>query len=231
MISNRNIAADANIDLSKLNLLDGQRALWEDFDEAAGTDCANLYGLDRISATGTSIATCITPSFGVLNAQNNNDKVLLFGANSWHDARNCTMSARVANVSSLAAVNIQIGWGDAAAMVIDGPVADQDWAYLEFRAGTNDGRWRLGTRITGAPAVYVDSGVPAVTSSTIYNISVHLLPGGSVVAKINDVTIRSADGAIKSAASDWRPFARISASAPGGKVLSLDTFAVHESRA
>jgi hypothetical protein len=230
MISNRNIAADANIDLSKLNLLDGQRALWEDFDEAAGTDCANLYGLDKIVAA-TGIVTCIVPSLGILNAQANNDKVLLLGANAWRDARNCTMSTRVVSVSSLADVNIQIGWGDAAAMVIDGPVADQDWAYLEFRAGTNGGRWRLGTRITGAAAVYVDSGVPAVTAATIYNISVHLLPGGSVVAKINDVTIRSADGAIKSAASDWRPFARISASAPGGKVLSLDTFAVHESRA
>ena len=42
-IKNLNVAKNADIDLSKLNLLDGKRAFWEDFDEVAATNITRLY--------------------------------------------------------------------------------------------------------------------------------------------------------------------------------------------
>ena len=228
-IKNLNVAKNADIDLSKLNLLDGKRAFWEDFDEGAATTITSLYGFSQIVAA-TGAATCVNPSLGKLDCPNNNDKVLIFGGSQWHSDRNCKMTTRVTAITSLASVNMQFGWGDNAAMVIDGPVSDHDWAYLEFRAGTNDGKWLLNTRIAGSAAVAVDTGIP-VASATIYNLSVELLPSGRVIAKVNgDIVQSGSSAAIKTGAADWQPFARISASAGGGKFTTLDTFAVYENR-
>jgi len=228
MITNRNIAADADIDLSKLNLISGQRTFWEDFDADPATAINDLYGFSTAVASGGT-ATCANTSLGLLNGPTNNDKALAFVSARWHGNRGCKMSARVTTVSSLAAINVQIGWGDDAAMVIDGPVDDQDWALFEFRAGTADGQWRLGSRITGAAAVFVNTGI-TVASATIYNISVELTTTGTVIGKINDDTFQSAAGAVKTGATDWHPFARISVSAAGGKLLAFDTFSASESR-
>lgn len=230
-IRNRSVdpAGKADIDIDKLNLLDGKRVWWEDFDEAAATTITNLYGfVQTVAATGTCTTT--GNSLAHLSAGANGDKAMIAGAAYWTSSRTPTMGVRVRAISETTSVNLQIGWADAAAIAagIDGPVGDQDWAYLEFDIGDAP-TFRLGTRVTGSAATYVDTS-QAPSTTTIYNIKVRLTPGGSAIATINGQAFGSAPSTIKVGATDWVPFVRIHADGAAGRSILLDTWYVSESR-
>ena len=87
-ITNRNIAADANIDLSKINLAGGRRAMWEDFDETpSSTNIADLYGFDAHLSGGTALVSNTVNSCGALLTTGGAFKSMIFGGEGVFFAR------------------------------------------------------------------------------------------------------------------------------------------------
>jgi hypothetical protein len=240
-IKNRNIAADANIDFSKINLTSGKRTFHEDFDEKAGVSADAFYGFD-VKTAGSPTHVSLVNSHMELATDGNNEVVMMYQASTWTGAREPEMACRIQTFSAITNVNFQIGWAEATA--ISGGVADvlgdKDWAYLEFGAGagssngTTGGDFVLNSKTAGVTAVttLADDAVE-VAASTIYNCSVKITATGGIVAKVGDTTIRKS-GAVPSGNTDWQPFIRV-AMDPGATAhyvqkLNVDTFFVTEDR-
>jgi hypothetical protein len=232
-IKNRNIAANAKIDVSKLNLLDGDRVLWEDFDEKDDVAGDALYGFSTtLVATGT--AKCDEASNLHLDCPANADKVLWFNDAAWTPDRNCIMGVRLVEVESIATVNFQIGWADSQAIAVaatDGPVMDaHDYGYVIFDHNES-ANFRLATNVGGVGPVRVDTGIGAAAGTVAHNITVQITPTGTVIAKIGGTTVRStAAGTVKTGTSDWHPFVRIHANGAVSKSIKIDTFYASQSR-
>lgn len=234
-IKNRNIAADAKIDLSKLNLLDGKRTLWEDFEELLNFDGAGLYGFGTTTndPPATGVARCDAASNLHVDAPANADVILWHGSAMWASARDCVMGVRLVDVESIGAVNFQIGWADSAAAALAGgagPVMDaHDYGYVIFDH-SESANFRLATNVAGVGPVRVDTGLVAAAGTTIYDITVKIGPTGVVTASINDNVFRSVSGAVKTGATDWHPFVRVHANGAVNKSIKIDTFYVEQSR-
>jgi hypothetical protein len=233
MIKNRNIAADANIDLSKINLISGQRTLWEDFDEEMNFDGANLYGFGKV-VKNSGVAVCDASSNLHADAPANADVILWYGSAMWATARDCTMGVRLVEVESNALVNFQIGWTDSAAIAVAegaGPIMDaHDYGYVIF--DTNESpNFRLATNVAGVGPVRVDTGIVVAAGSAIHDITVKINPAGTVTATIGDNVFKSTvAGAVKTGATDWHPFVRVHANGATNKSIKIDTFKVEQSR-
>jgi hypothetical protein len=231
-IKNRNIAADAKIDLSKLNLLDGKRTLWEDFDEELNFAGAGLYGFGT-QETASGVARCDAASNLHVDAPANADIILWHGSAMWASARDCVMGVRLVDVESIGNVNFQIGWADSAAVAVgsgSGPVMDaHDYGYVIFDHNES-ANLRLATNIAGVGPVRVDTGLVAAAGTTIYDITVKIGPTGVVTASINDDVFKSVSGAVKTGATDWHPFVRVHANGAVNKSIKIDTFYVEQSR-
>ena len=233
MIKNRNIAADANIDLSKINLISGQRTLWEDFDEEMNFVGANLYGFGK-QETATGVALCDGASNLHVDAPASGDIILWMGSAMWASGRDCTMGVRLVEVESIAAVNFQIGWADSAAVGVSsgsGPVMDaHDYGYVIFDSGESP-NLRLATNVGGVGPVRVDTGILAAAGSAIHDITVNINPAGTVTATIGGNVFKSTvAGAVKTGATDWHPFVRVHANGATNKSIKIDTFYVEQSR-
>ena len=240
-IKNRNIASDANIDLSKINLTSGKRTFYEDFDEKVDVDANDIYGFD-IKHANNATAKTLVHSYMQLKTDGNNEVIMLYQAATWTGAREPEMACRIQTYSAVTNQNFQIGWAEATA--IAGGVADvvggKDWAYLEFGAGagstngTTGGDFVLNTRTAGSDKVTTtaDDAV-AVEASTIYNCSVKITANGGIVAKVGNTTIRKS-GAVPSGNTDWQPFVRLAMDPDAGahfdQALNIDTFFVTEDR-
>lgn len=244
-IKNRNIAADANIDLSKINLTSGKRTFYEDFDDydqidGAGIDLDAIYGFDyKKGGTATHATTMDSHMSLALGA--NNSVVSMFQASTWTGAREPEMACRIKTPADITNVNIQIGWAERAAAVggADDVLGNKDWAYLEFGAGTGSsngttsGDFVLNSKtLDVAVATTTADDAVAVEASTIYNCSVKITANGGIIAKVGNTTIRKS-GAVPSGNTDWTPFIRMDndpAAADTGQTLLVDTFFVTEDR-
>lgn len=233
-ILNRNIGADAAIDPSKINNTSSARTWSEDFDDTAGASPGpeGLYGILHRQTGATETHVLDGASHAVLDCPANNDALVLYSAATWTGRRHPKMSTRLALESVTPGVlnNVQIGWGDTAAVASTAtPIADQDWAYLEFNIA-NSPNWRLRTRITGAAIVTVDTGVAATVAQT--DFSVQVLTNGIVIAKVGATETRSAVGAITGNKSDWHWLVRIESDDAGGddQSLTIDSIACSEAR-
>ena len=240
-IKNRNIASDANIDLSKINLTSGKRTFYEDFDEAVDVTANNIYGFDEKAGSGATAKTLVN-SYMQLKTDGNNEAILIYQASTWTGAREPEMACRIQTYSAVTNVNFQIGWAEAGA--ISGGVMDvlgnKDWAFLEFGAGagsslgTTGGDFVLRSKTFAvAVATTTADDAVAVEASTIYNCSVKITANGGIIAKVGNTTIRKS-GAVPSGNTDWQPFVRLAndvgAEAHYDQTLNIDTFFVSEDR-
>jgi hypothetical protein len=232
-IRNSNIAANAAIDPAKVNYAFSSRTFHEDFDESTG-GAEDLYGINQVVVGATETHTLDGVTSALITVPANNDAAMYVSSTTWSGNRHCIMQARVSLGSITVTVlnNIQIGWGDTVAVGSTAtPIADQDWAYLEFNIA-NSPNWRLRTNVTGAAggSVTVDTGVVATLAAQ--NLSVQILTGGTVIATVGDTVTRSAAGAVKVSATDWVWLTRLESddATPDSQTLTIDTIAASEAR-
>lgn len=241
MIKNRNIAADANIDISKLNLVDGRRTFWEDFDDSgiAGTD---FYGLQ--TKWSTEAHTDFTSQDGStikLGTKQNNAGIMLATTSTWTGSREPMIEVRFTTPANITGMDFQIGFAEKAA--VSGGVADvyggKDWGYLEFSTGGAGGstsnKFVLRTRTEGSAAATVTNlNLKDVAASTTYVVSVKITADGGLVANVGDNGTFTADtGSVPSGNTDWQAFVRVGSRAAPGQAtadLAVDTIKVSEAR-
>ena len=245
MIKNRNIAAEANIDLSKRSLVDGRRTFWEDFDDydGSGTDADNIYGLGK---AGTGTAATNQSSFLLLEVQTEGNVEQVFMESTWTGAAEPRLEVRFKTGPSLANTSFQIGWAENVAITggANDCIGNKDWAYLELSTGNGaavsngadtSGKFVLRSRTAGdsASGTVTNTNVADVAVDTTYSVSVQILSGGGVLAKVGKDVLKTASAVVPTGNTDWRPFLRIRKDADSGsgdRVLLIDTMKVSEDR-
>lgn len=233
-IRNRNIDANAKIAMSKIDQAFGDRVFFEDFEEVNLTAAEAIYGFDVAATIATSDAyvnqseSALVVDVGTAGGGGAVGNYLVRNTGMFGEERNTTFRTRL-YVTSIADVEYQFGFGDAAALAAaTDPVGGHDVAYWEFDSAVG-ATWRLATQTGAGGFTYVDSGI-TVAASTKYNLEVKLLGGGRVAGKINDDVFYSAVGAIKTGTSDWQTFVRAEAKANAQKQVYMDTWYVSETR-
>ena len=238
MIKNRNIAADAKIDVSKLNLVDGRRTFWEDFDDSGipGTD---FYGF-QTKTGGSVVHVSQDASTMKLGTTANNSGVMLATTSTWTGSREPTLEVRFTTPADISGMDFQIGFAEQTA--VSGGVADvyggKDWGYLEFSTGGAGGstsnKFALRTRTAGSAAATVTSdNLKDVAASTRYVVSVKITADGGIVAKVGEGVFTANTNSVPSGNTDWQAFVRVgSRAAPGTTTADLlvDTFKLSEAR-
>ena len=227
MITNRNIAADADIDLSKINLVGGQRAMWEDFDETATTAIQDLYGFDAHISGGTALVSNTVNSCGALLTTGGAFKSMIFGGGRWSAARGCKLSVRINSLNVATSMDLLIGLTDDAGVSgVDAPVTSTpDMAAFHYLTATS-ASWRFRSS-TGTADTNTQLGTAVSTGIT--TISIELNSTGGIVAKINDDTVGEAIGAVTTGKTDWHPFVRLLGGA-AANLVNIDSISVSESR-
>ena len=241
MIKNRNIAADAKIDVSKLDFITGKRVFFEDFNDDGG---GALVGIDdnfAFNITKTNTPTALVQSDGTvyLDADADGDILCVFQASTWSTAKNPVMRCRIKIADTLDNNILQFGWceGDGTTLPVGNPPADKDKAFIEYRGtgGSNPDVWVMRTNNNtdgGAETTTVSAQGAAL--DTWYNIEVALGEGGGAIGKITgglEQTFISAPeaGTAVPTLTDWKPFIRVNANGAAASVY-LDSFMVYEDR-
>lgn len=240
-IKNRNIAADAKIDLSKINLVTGKRTFYEDFDdttEAGGAlnlDASAIYGFDKAVK---NTPTCIVQrdSTVLLDSDADGDVIMLYQTSDWSVSKEPEMAVRIKDIESLDNCILQFGWTEGndafAAPDANAVAGDKDKAYVEFRGtgGSFEDDWVLYTQNNSAAGAEtgVSFGFGAATG-TAYEIRVKLTSGGGVHASVDNTTRYASSAAVPKTLTDMRPFVRVNANGAAAS-LKLDTFFVSENR-
>lgn len=227
-ITNRNIAADANIDLSKINLAGGQRAMWEDFDETpSSTNIADLYGFDAHVSGGTALVSNTVNSCGALLTTGGAFKSMIFGGGRWSAARGCKLSVRINSLNVATSMFLLMGWTDDAGVTgVDAPTTGTPDMASFMYSSVDSANWRFRSS-TGAANTDTQTGIAVSTGVT--TVSIELNSTGGIVAKINDDTVGEAIGAVTTGKTDWHPYVRLLGGA-AANLVNIDTIAVSESR-
>ena len=228
MIKNRNIAADANIDLSKINLTGGERALWEDFDETGTTNIADLYGFDAHLSGGTAQVSNAVNSCGALvTTGGSNWKSMIFGGGRWSAAKNCKLVVRLNSLTVATSMFLLAGWTDDAGVGdVDAPVTGTPDMAAFMYSSVDSANWRFRSS-TGA--ANTDTQLGTSVSTGVTTLTVELNSAGGIIAKINDTKVGESIGSVTTGKTDWHPFVRLLGGA-ASNIVNIDSISISESR-